>query len=276
LPKRLIDYDAIWASDKLASCPEWAIPEYTWLYGIADATGCFELSNLRVLWGKVSAIRPNLTLSHLKDCLDVFHEKGLLFIWEANGKTFGHWTGSTKGERLPPPSQRNRYKHIDSQVPQNELHQYEDGFTSRHDLSEVQTRLALGLGSHKVSSRAQDSSLVAKTQRGAGEIDQTEALESEARQKAVAPPAFESSLLTVTVVQDKKLADAYPWVDRPVEYRKAELWRVGHGNKTVKNVLAFLQNWFNKVPINGKGGARDSRLEREKQAFRNLGLPHSD
>ncbi len=37
MPKRVIDFDAMWASDKLAACADWAQAEYAWLYGLADA-----------------------------------------------------------------------------------------------------------------------------------------------------------------------------------------------------------------------------------------------
>ena len=37
MPKRVIDFDALWASNKLASCAEWAQCEYAWFYGLADA-----------------------------------------------------------------------------------------------------------------------------------------------------------------------------------------------------------------------------------------------
>jgi hypothetical protein len=30
MPKRVIDFDAMWGSDKLASCAEWAQAEYAW------------------------------------------------------------------------------------------------------------------------------------------------------------------------------------------------------------------------------------------------------
>ena len=66
MPKRVIDFDAMWGSDKLASCAEWAQAEYAWLYGLADASGCFELTNLRVIWGRVAAIRRNLSLERLE------------------------------------------------------------------------------------------------------------------------------------------------------------------------------------------------------------------
>ncbi len=39
MPKRVLDFDALWASDKLAACADWAQAEYAWLYGLADASG---------------------------------------------------------------------------------------------------------------------------------------------------------------------------------------------------------------------------------------------
>src|SRR4029077_1650008 len=45
MPKRVLDFDAMWGSDKLAACAPWAQAEYAWLYGLADASGCFEVTN---------------------------------------------------------------------------------------------------------------------------------------------------------------------------------------------------------------------------------------
>ena len=101
MPKRVIDFDAMWGSDKLASCAEWAQAEYAWLYGLADASGCFELTNLRVIWGRVAAIRRNLTIERLEQIFDEFQDKGLLFVWEHEGKRYGHWSGSDVPGRLP-------------------------------------------------------------------------------------------------------------------------------------------------------------------------------
>ena len=81
MPKRVIDFDAMWGSDKLASCAEWAQAEYAWLYGLADASGCFEVTNLRVIWGRVAAIRRNLTIERLEQifgervCLNGIEDK---------------------------------------------------------------------------------------------------------------------------------------------------------------------------------------------------------
>jgi hypothetical protein len=124
MPKRVIDFDAMWASDKLAACAEWAQTEYAWLYGLADCAGCFELTNLRVIWGRVSAIRRNFSLERLEQVFDEFHARGLLFIWTECGKRYGHWTGSDVPGRLPPPSWRNRLERLAPPVPREQLAEY--------------------------------------------------------------------------------------------------------------------------------------------------------
>jgi len=129
MPKRVIDFDAMWGSDKLASCAEWAQGEYAWLYGLADASGCFELTNMRVIWGRVAAIRKNLTIERLAEVFEEFQEKGLLFVWEQEGKRYGHWTGSDVPGRLPPPSWRMRLEKLAPGVPKARLAEYMSRFS---------------------------------------------------------------------------------------------------------------------------------------------------
>lgn len=117
MPKRVIDAEAAWGSSKLANCKEEFIPEYTWLYGLADAYGNFELNDLRVIHGKVAAIRPHFSIETLQQVLEDFHKNGLLFTWYYKGKKYGHWTGSDKPGRLPPKSQREHYPKLD--IPQS-------------------------------------------------------------------------------------------------------------------------------------------------------------
>ena len=128
MPKRVLDFDALWASDKLASCAEWAQSEYAWLYGLADASGSFEITNLRVIWGRVAAIRKNLTLERLQDIFDEFIARGLLFTWEENGKRYGHWTGSDVPGRLPRRSWRMRLEKFAPPVPCDALAAYSARF----------------------------------------------------------------------------------------------------------------------------------------------------
>src|SRR6266851_3548873 len=124
MPKRVIDFDAMWGSDKLAACAAWAQGEYAWLYGLADASGCFELTNLRVIWGRVAAIRGNFTIERLEQVFAEFQDKGLLFVWEHEGKCYAHWTGSDVPGRLPPPSWRMRLERFTPPVPKQQLAEY--------------------------------------------------------------------------------------------------------------------------------------------------------
>ena len=94
MPKRVLDGDAMWASSKLESCKPEHIAEYSWLYPLADCNGSFEMTSLRVLCGKVYAIRRGFTEDDLRSCLVDFEKNGLLFVWSVRGKVYGHWTGS--------------------------------------------------------------------------------------------------------------------------------------------------------------------------------------
>src|SRR5487761_1383105 len=124
MPKRVIDFDAMWGSDKLAACAARAQGEYAWLYGLADASGCFELTNLRVIWGRVAAIRGNFTVERLEQGFAEFQDKGLLFVWEHEGKRYAHWTGSDVPGRLPPLSWRMRLEKFAPPVPKQQLAEY--------------------------------------------------------------------------------------------------------------------------------------------------------
>lgn len=140
LPKRLIDYEAVWSSFKLSLCKPSSRVEYLWIYGLADAGGSFELTNLRAIHGKVAAIRPNFTLRKLKMALEDLETNGLLFVWCKNEKRFGHWVGSRVPGRLPPASQRSRFYFVCPEPPKRELEAYNSGFDSRHRLDSGQGR----------------------------------------------------------------------------------------------------------------------------------------
>ena len=168
MPKRVIDFDAMWGSDKLASCAEWAQAEYAWLYGLADASGCFELTNLRVIWGRVAAVRRNLTIERLEQVFGEFQDKGLLFVWEQDGKRYGHWTGSDVPGRLPPPSWRMRLERLAPPVPKQQFAEYVSrfargraslpggGFRERADRETLQGRCETSdLKSHSADLRSQ-------------------------------------------------------------------------------------------------------------------------
>ena len=151
MPKRVIDFDAMWSSDKIASCADWAQTEYAWLYGLADASGCFELTNLRVIWGRVAAVRRNLTIERLEQVFDEFQDKGLLFVWDHEGKRYAHWTGSDVPGRLPPPSWRARLERYAPPVPKQRLAEYMSKF--------ARGRAALAGGRFSAPARGEEEDL---------------------------------------------------------------------------------------------------------------------
>jgi len=53
-----------------------------------------------------------------------FQDKGLLFVWEHEGKRYAHWTGSDVPGRLPPPSWRMRLERFAPPVPKQRLAEY--------------------------------------------------------------------------------------------------------------------------------------------------------
>jgi len=127
VPKRVLDGDAMWTSTKLSECPEWSIPFYAWIYPLADANGSFELTNMRVIWSKVAPILPTFTPDTLAELVRIFRERGLLFVWDENGKRYGHWVGSEKKGRLPQPARRTaRYGPLLAPpVPSQQLQEFE-------------------------------------------------------------------------------------------------------------------------------------------------------
>lgn len=130
MPARLIDFDHLWASNKLFKCRRSVRVEYAWLYGLADAGGSFELTNMREIASKVSIIRPELTVRRLKTILKEFNRNGLLFVWSEKEKFFGHWVGSRDGGRLPVPSHRSRYYFVCPEPPTENLRLYRMGLYS--------------------------------------------------------------------------------------------------------------------------------------------------
>ena len=100
MPKRVIDFDAMWGSDKLAACCLGAgrVRMAVWTGGCVRLLRADEFA--RDL-GRVAAVRGNFTIERLEQVFAEFQDKGLLFVWEYEGKRYGHWTGSDVPGRLP-------------------------------------------------------------------------------------------------------------------------------------------------------------------------------
>lgn len=117
-----IDYDGLWSSDKLSHCSDEAQADYLWVYGIADAHGCFELTNMRSILGKVAPNRKDFSVERLERDFGEYRTKGLCFTWSEGLKRYGYWTGCEK--RLPSRSTRERYPRSTPEPPKAQLDEY--------------------------------------------------------------------------------------------------------------------------------------------------------
>jgi hypothetical protein len=253
MPKRVIDFDAVWASDKLAQCAPWARAEYTWIYGLADANGSFELTNVRVIFGRAYAIRDDVSLEKLARVLEEFHAKGLLFIWTENGKKYGHWTGSDVPGRLPPPSWRARLERLAPAVPQSALAKYMSSFSS--------SRIKAVAG----APQAQDLDLVRVL-----DLDQEERAAAAGIHAADGPegkppvnspggePLFDHPRLRISPQLDAKLGLEFPDLpgpDRFAEYGRmaAKLDEAGEGARSPGN---YARAWLRGLRCSAAGNKR--------------------
>ena len=108
MPKRIIDGEAVWTSNKLERIPQRFRSEYAWILPLAQANGCFECSP-KLVWSKCySGIREDWTKDDVAKMLDEFGKAKLLFRWKVGENTFGFFIGAQKEGRLPPPSLREK------------------------------------------------------------------------------------------------------------------------------------------------------------------------
>jgi hypothetical protein len=69
------------------------------------------------------------------------------------------------------------------------------------------------------------------------------------KEGAPAPPSlsFSGRHFTVTQRQDALLGEAFPWIDRPAEYRKADSWLEANPDRRPRKANRFLHNWFSRI-----------------------------
>jgi hypothetical protein len=107
MPKRILDGDGLWRSDKIATIQAaWIKAEYANLLPLALANGSFEASARRI-WSTVySYNRPEITLEQVEAILAELERVKLLFRWTdpPTGKDWGFWVGIDRAGRLPTPS----------------------------------------------------------------------------------------------------------------------------------------------------------------------------
>jgi len=101
-PKRVVDGEALWLSNKLTKVPEQFRAEYANLIPLALANGTFECDP-RKIWARVYIYnRPNVTLQSVEEMLKSFELAKMLFCWQdTSGTTWGYWVGIDTPGRLP-------------------------------------------------------------------------------------------------------------------------------------------------------------------------------
>ena len=71
--------------------------------------------------------------------------------------------------------------------------------------------------------------------------------------------SFKGSHYSVTERQDLLLAEAFPWVERQAEYKRADSWLEANPERKPKSCSRFLHNWFSKInnPNGGSNGTKN-------------------
>src|SRR5437016_6108982 len=80
-------------------------------------------------------------------------------------------------------------------------------------------------------------------ERASNHIEKELEIEKDKRRKEEAPAApslsFSGQHFSVTTKQDAVLGEAFPWIDRPAEYRKADSWMEANPEKRPKKANRF-------------------------------------
>lgn len=155
MPKRLLDGEKLWRSDKLLKIePKEFRAEYANLLPLALADGSFECDPCKV-WSLVYAYnRSEISVDRVKEILDEFERVKLLFRWQdRDKKCWGFWVGIDQEGLLPSPSQRDRYK-VGKLPPKDkfnifinkEIEKPLDNIQSESGLGQARLALALAVG----------------------------------------------------------------------------------------------------------------------------------
>ncbi|MFI5058639.1 MAG: DUF1376 domain-containing protein [Candidatus Acidiferrales bacterium] len=83
--------------------------------------------------------------------------------------------------------------------------------------------------------------------------------------------SFSGLHFSVTEKQDALLGEAFPWIDRPAEYRKADSWLEANPERCPKKSNRFLHNWFSRISQpKGKGNGSTKKLTGDDLTTANL------
>jgi len=230
MPKRVVDGEGVWRSSKLSRVePIRARAEYCNLIPLALANGSFECSS-RLVWSQCYAFnRPDISPEDVEIFLKAFEDARLLFRWtDAEGKHWAYFVGIDKPGRLPGKSRKGKNEKVGAEPPEDALRKFLD--------SKNFPGFGFGFGS------GSGSGIGGKE--GAPEDGAPKAQDAH----RPSPSVFAGVHLTVSHRQDQLLGEAFPWVDRPIEYRKADAWLEANPDRRPRKTSRFVQNWFLRIP----------------------------
>lgn len=90
------------------------------------------------------------------------------------------------------------------------------------------------------------------------------------------PLAFAGTNLKITQKQDQLLAEGFPWVDRPAEYRKMDSWLEGNPERRPQKHGRFAHNWFSKIPRPKELSNEVRKIDERLARYRNIGIKATD
>jgi len=100
---------------------------------------------------------------------------------------------------------------------------------------------------------------------------ETRKAKRETKEGAPAAPSlsFCGQHFAVAQKQDALLGEAFPWIDRPAEYRKADSWLEANPGRRPQKANRFLHNWFSRI-AQPKETTRNGTAEQRNDNIRGI------
>lgn len=117
MPKRVVDGDALWLSEKIRTLPEEYRLHYANWIPMAEANGVFEADIYRIQAKVYAYMLPTTTPDVVGRILKAFTEAGLVKVWREDNKNWGYFVGIEKSGRLPELRYLARYKNLPPSPP---------------------------------------------------------------------------------------------------------------------------------------------------------------
>ncbi len=249
-------HERICRSEKLGKVSFGAEACWVRVLTLADDNGNieFDLDVIRSLAFVKRRVTDDEVSGWLRELIDVRSEGnggcGLLLPYEAGGKRFLHIAGFEEYQVIP----RGKYPQVEC-LPHPETM----GRVLKDHGEPILPDKWKDRWAHVAPGKdgeLQGNAGAVKGMQGPSE-NRNEVNRNERKEAA----AFAATYLTVPVSLDKDLAEAFPWVNRQAEYRKAEAWLRVNPAKRPKKYDRFIHNWMRNIRPPAGAGTGMSREE---------------